>query len=40
VAKVNPSIPETPVEDVPEPASMLGLLTIAGSAFGLRHRRA
>jgi hypothetical protein len=40
VAKVNPSIPETPVEDVPEPASMLGLLTIAGSAFGLRRHRA
>ena len=36
VAKVDPSIPETP-EDVPEPASVLGLITIA-SALGLRRR--
>jgi hypothetical protein len=40
VAKVNPSVPEPPVEDVPEPASVLGLITIASSAFGLRRRRA
>lgn len=42
VAQVNPSVPETPVtpEDVPEPASVLGLITIASSALGLRRRRA
>ncbi len=40
VAKVDPSTPETPIEDVPEPASVLGLITIASSAFGLRRRRA
>lgn len=40
VATVNPAVPTPTPEDVPEPASMLGLLTIAGSAFGLRRRRA
>jgi hypothetical protein len=40
VATVDPSVPETPIEDVPEPASVLGLITIASSAFGLRRRRA
>jgi hypothetical protein len=41
VAKVSPTPAPTPnPTDVPEPASVLGLLTIAGSAFGLRRRRA
>ncbi|TAF49696.1 MAG: PEP-CTERM sorting domain-containing protein [Oscillatoriales cyanobacterium] len=40
VAKVNPSVPEPPSESVPEPASVLGLITIASSALGLRRRRA
>ena len=41
VAKVSPTPAPTPNPTaVPEPASVLGLLTIAGSAFGLRRRRA
>ena len=41
VAKVSPTPAPTPnPTDVPEPASVLGLLTIAGGAFGLRRRRA
>ena len=38
VAKVDPSVPLP--EDVPEPATVLGLMTIASSAVGLRRRRA
>jgi len=41
VAQVSPTpAPEPNPTDVPEPASVLGLLTIVGSAFGLRRSRA